>query len=399
MNILQISANDTVVGGAGSIAIKIKSELDKKSIENSYFCGIKTSTNPRIIEIPKRKIDRIKSIIFADDMNYFKTDFILETEQYKKADIIHCHNLHGWYFNLNTLKKICSEKKVVWTFHDMWPVTAHCCHSFDCGLKDGFYGCPNLKIYPSLLWHNEKKLINTKKNIYNNSLFDIVSPSEWLAEKVKKSILKDKPLTLINNGIDTNFFSPEDIDITRKKLQLPLNKKIILFIANGGLSNTLKGGKFFIDISKKFKKNKDVVFVCIGGKKQGKSDNILFFKTTNKPEMIRDFLRASNLILFPSLAENFPLVILESISCGLPVVSFDVGGVKEIFENKKGGYIAKYCQIDDLINGINFILGKDKEEINNMSHYLRQIAIEKFNDIDMVSKYINLYNSLTNQTK
>ena len=394
MNILQISANDSSVGGASSIAIKIKKELDKREIENSYFCGLKTSNDQNIFSIPKKKIDMIKSILLADDMNYFKTDFLLNTEQYKKADIIHCHNLHGWYFNLNTLQKMCSEKKVIWTFHDMWPITPHCCHAFDGKVKNGFYECPSLKIYPSLLWHNEKKLINTKENIYSNSNFHIVSPSQWLVDKIKGSILNDKPLTLINNGIDTNFFSPGDMNQSRNKLQLPLDKKIILFVANGGLSNTLKGGKYLMEVKKSFENNKNIIFICIGGDKQEVKDNMMFFKTTSKPEFLREFLRASDLILFPSLADNFPLVLLEAAACGLPIVAFDVGGVNEIFENKLGGYIAKYGQTEDLINGINFLLGKNNDEIKDINNYLRKTTIEKFNDINMVSKYIELYNSL-----
>lgn len=393
MNILQISPNDNRIGGASGVALKIKEGLDKQNISNSFFCGIKNSNGLNIYEIPKKKIDRIKSFLLADDMSFFKTDFILETEQFKNADIIQCHNLHGWYFNLETLKKMAEKKPVVWTFHDQWPVTPHCAYSEE-KIEDGFYKCPSLNVYPTLLWHNEKKLINKKRKIYNESKFNIVTPSLWLKEKLNGTVLENKPITLIHNGIDTDIFSPKNKIESREKLGLPKNKKIVLFISNNGVKTDFKGGGHFLKISKEFLNDTSVLFLCLGGNKTESRDNINFIKKTADENTLALYFSAADILLYPSLADNFPLVILESMSCGLPIVTFGIGGIKEVVTHKVNGYIAKYNATEDLLVGVNYILGLNTKDLEKISVESRDKIIKHFGLNKMVNQYIELYKSL-----
>ena len=393
MNILQISANDNRIGGASGVALKIKEGLDKQNIPNSFFCGIKNSNSSNVYEIPKKKTDRIKSFLFADDMSFFKTDFILETKQFKEADIIQCHNLHGWYFNLETLKKMAEKKPVVWTFHDIWPVTPHCSHSEE-KIENGFYKCPSLDVYPTLLWHNEKKLISKKRKIYNESNFNIVTPSLWLKEKLKGTILENKPTTLIYNGIDTDIFSPKNKDESREKLGLPKDKKIVLFISNNGVKTDFKGGGHFLKISKELLNDKSALFLCLGGNENESIDNIDFVKKTADENTLALYFSAADILLYPSLADNFPLVILEAMSCGLPIVTFGTGGIKEVVTNKVNGYVAKYNVTEDLLVGVNYILNLNTKDLEKISTESRDKIINHFSLNKMVNEYIELYKSL-----
>src|SRR3990167_2912128 len=229
MLILQINTVDAR-GGAAQVAFNLKRELEKKGHQSSMFVGRKYSDNPDVFVLNdilsfSGKVRRKLAYWLANDIDVFNSDHILKTEQFKKADIIHCHNLHGNYFNLGTLAKISRIKPVIWTFHDMWPITAHCAHAFDGALKPGgFFACPSLDIYPPIAWHNERYLESKKTKIYRKSNFHIVTPSKWLAGKVSQSVLKDKPISIIHNGVDIKIFKPVlrlNLNTLRSDLGLP----------------------------------------------------------------------------------------------------------------------------------------------------------------------------------
>src|SRR3989338_11326724 len=187
LNILQINTTDQK-GGAAKVAYRLKNGLKKLGHETSMFVGRKYTNDENIFILNDLKsfgqrVRKKLAYYLANDIDLFNSDKIIKTEVFKKADIIHCHNLHSYYFNLNTLKKISKLKPIVWTFHDMWPITPHCAHSFDGPFKNGFWQCPSLEIFPPLKWHNEKYLEKRKRDIYRQSDFQIAVPSMWLKNK------------------------------------------------------------------------------------------------------------------------------------------------------------------------------------------------------------------------
>lgn len=395
MNILQISTYDSK-GGAAKVAWTLKQELEKRNHRTSIFVAHKLSTSANVYQIPNRLTNRLLSVALASDLDFFQSDSILQTKQYHEADIIHCHNLHGYYFNLTTLQKMAREKPVVWTLHDMWAITPHCAHSFNGPLLNGFYQCPSRNIYPSILWPNEKYLQWRKKNVYKSVSFEIVVPSRWLKRKVKASILKHQHVSLINNGINTSVFHRYNKAEMRKIVGLPLDKKIILFIADGWEKTKWKGYEYMQQIVEYFKSNKQVLFLIIGGeriyKRSSSRLHMLPFLTDHS--LLAKYYSSADIFLMTSLAENFPLTVLEAMACGVPVVSFDVGGVKEAVIHKKNGYIAKYKDGKDLIRGINYISGLNKKELETMS--LNSIKrVKKYFTLEtIVNNYLNLYCSL-----
>lgn len=140
---------------------------------------------------------------------------------------------------------------------------------------------------------------------------------------------------------------------------------------------------------------KNILFLCIGGDEQDNNiENIRYINYIDDKELLAKYYSASDIFLFTSLAENFPLVILEAMACGLPVVSFDVGGVKEALIHKKNGYIAKYKDIDDLINGIEYVLNLNDNEILKISDFSIKGVQDNFTIKKMVNQYMELYKSL-----
>jgi len=380
------------------VAYSLQQELGKRGHTISMFVGRKYSEESNIkllndMRSISGKVRRKLAYWLANDIDVFSSDHILKTPEFKNADIVHCHNLHSNYFNLGTLEKMSRLKPVVWTFHDMWPITAHCGHAFNGKInKNGFFTCPALNIPPAIAWHNEKYLENKKTKIYKNSNFHIVTPSKWLAEKVGQSILKNKPISIIYNGINTNAFSPLPKEQCRKELNLPLNKKIILSVIKKQ-DDQWKGWAFVVETAEQFKNNKDIVFINIGRITSNKN-NLLGLPPISEEGVLKKYYSATDILLYPSIADNCPLVVLEAMACGLPIVSFNTGGIPELIEHKANGYIAKHKDTDDLKNGIEYLLNLSNQE----SEQMRQHSIKKikngFTTEKTTNEYIELYNHI-----
>lgn len=398
MRILQINTTDTR-GGAAKIAYSLKKEFEKRGHWTSMFVGEKFSKDKNVFLLNNKKsfsgrFQRKLAFWLANDIEIFSSDKLLKTEEFKQADIVHCHNLHSYYFNLKTLIKISHYKPIVWTFHDMWPLTAHCAHSFDGGIKNGFFQCPSLDIFPPLAWHNEKHLEKIKSTVYKNSKFNIVTPSKWLAEKVGQSILKNKFLSIINNGIDVSVFKPHDRDECRQLLGLPLNKQIILIVAKRGQSNPWKGGNYAQWALEALKMNPGVFFVDLGGNTNLIRNNGKLVSFVQNQEILAKYYSAADILLYPSLADNCPLVVLEAMACGLPIVTFNTGGIPELIENKTNGHVAKYEDHNDLKTGIEYLLNLSSQEIEKMKEYSINKIRNKFTVEKMAEQYINLYEKI-----
>lgn len=396
MNILQINTTDAK-GGAAKVAYRLKTGLEKLGHTTSMFVGQKYTNDDNIFILNNKKsfmqkVRKKLAYYLANDIDLFHSDKIIRTQAFKKADIIHCHNLHSYYFNLNTLKKISKLKPIIWTLHDMWPITPHCAHSFDGNLKNGFWQCPSLEIFPPIMWHNEKYLEKRKRGIYNKSDFTIVVPSLWLKSKVEQSLLGSKEVNLIYNGIDTNIFKPYPKEETRKKLGLPIDKKIVLSVVKRGQSNPWKGGNYINEAMSALKDNEDVIFICVGGEIE--NDQVINIPFINDEQLLAQYYSASDILFHPAIAETFGLTIAEGMACGLPIISFETGSIPELVENGSNGYLAEYKDVDDLILKLRMILSLPKEKLSEMELKSQDKVNKNFTLEMMVNNYINLYNKM-----
>lgn len=415
MKILHINTLDSK-GGAARVASVLTQETNSRGHDASLAVGAKLSSNPKSFTINGHNflsycsrtligkdifyaINCRLRVFLANDLKYFNNRRLFSSREFKEADIIHCHNLHGNYFNLVSLEEISKLKPVVWTLHDMWSLTGHCAHSFECQkYQTGCNHCPHLNVYQKIAWDNSLKLWQEKKNIYQKSKLEIVVPSLWLKDIVEKSILDQHPLDLIYNGIDINIFRPQDKLQARRELGLPIDKKIVLFLADGGKNNQWKGWKYADKLTEFWAKDKNVFFLCIGGR--GKNiNNISFTDYVKDPKKIAKYYAAVDVFLFPSIAENFPLVVLEAMSCGLPILAFAVGGVPEAVNHKEHGYIAKYRDQEDLNNGLKWLLDLSVDENKNIRQNCSKRVRDHFSLELMTKNYLNLYQRILENRK
>lgn len=394
-NLLQINGGD-IGGGAYEISEYIHYAM-KLSWNTSMLVGHKKSTDPTISKIRCSQISTYANLFLGlEYMFYLNTFFLVRKQEFKQADIVHYHNLHGSYFNLLALPLLTRKKPSVWTFHDMWPMLGHAAHSLDCERCENGKMCRKHKqLTPKLYtWDSSALLYHIKRWILARSNFHIVVPSMWLKNKITHSFLSNKPIHLIHNGINTNLFVPKDKEKIRAELGLPQQKRIIVFLASGGLSNPWKGGQFAEHLIKHFSAQRDTIFLSIGGINPTFNDlpNLQQIGYISDKTKLVKYYSAGDIFFSPSIAENLSLTILEAMACGLPTLAFNVGGTPEIVDHLVNGYIAKNKDLNDLITGMNYLL--DTKNLKNMATTARIKIVKHFTLDNMITRYETLYQSI-----
>jgi glycosyltransferase involved in cell wall biosynthesis len=394
MNVLIIGTTD-ILGGAAKVSWDIKATLEAQGDTVSMFVADKRSTNPEVTLIPRSKWRKILGFLFASE-DFIASDWILNTDEFKKADIIHCHNIHGRYFNLGTLEKMALQKPVVWTLHDEWAITPHCAYTLEgTELKNGLYVCPSIDTPPRILWDNTRVLLQKRNALYKKIKLHVVTPSAWLLNRVKRTTLGTHDLRLIPNGVNTHAFKQTDKIAARTKLGLPLEKKIALFLATAGKANTWKGWKYTEEVITAYSDKPDVLFLNVGNLvPEANQPNVEYRLHVNSAEELALYYSAADVLLFTSIAENFPLVILEAMSCGLPIVAFDVGGVKEVVTHLENGYIGAYRNSNDLLEGLAWVFTLPDTVRTELSERSSAKIQAHYDTTQMTTAYVDLYHSL-----
>jgi glycosyltransferase involved in cell wall biosynthesis len=176
---------------------------------------------------------------------------------------------------------------------------------------------------------------------------------------------------------------------------LPQNKKIVLYIAEGGKKNPFKGSEYVEQVVQRYKTRTDILFVSVGGshKDRYQKENILYIPKLHSKEDLAKIYSSADVLLNPTLAESFGLVVVEAMACGTPVVAFKTGGVPEIIDHEPSGYLARYKDTDQLCKYIEKILSHDASALAQMSHNAIQKA-SQFTQQKMCQEYLKLYKSL-----
>ena len=307
-----------------------------------------------------------------------------------KPDLIHIHNLCDNFINVKMLFNYINKHNIpaIWTLHDAWAYTGRC-NGYSCDKwKQGCGNCPDLKAYPpSLFIDNSASTYKKRKKLYTSiKNLTLVSPSKWLANLAKFSFFKDKEVLVINNGIDLNIFKP--IDSNFKKDNKIEDKYLVLGVSNSWHGDR-KGLNDFIYLSKTLPTNYQIVLVGTDNEIDTllPSNIISIHKTYNQEELAKIYT-AADVFVSPAKADNFPTVNIESLACGTPVLTYDVGGSKESLTNKCGNYIE--------INNIEK-LQKEIMRICENKPYKNQDCISQSKNYDMYDKfneYVQLYKKI-----
>ena len=302
--------------------------------------------------------------------------FIKWVKEYD-PDVIHLHNIHGYYINVDVLfnyLKTCG-KKIIWTLHDCWSFTGHCVY-FDyvsCEKwKTGCYHCVQKYAYPSCIGLDKSKSrFEQKKNIFTGvPNLTLVTPSKWLAGLIQQSFMNEYPVEVIYNGVDVSVFKPTKSNL-REKYNLG-NKKIVLGVA--AIWDKRKGLESFIELSEILPEEYQVVLVGLSEKQIERiPDNIIGITRTDSTQELAALYTIADVFVNPTLEDNYPTTNIEAISCGTPVITYKTGGSVESAQ-MYGIVVDK--SVKSLLDAIENIASIEPQEVdidnsNTVENYLR----------------------------
>ena len=367
-----------------------------------------------------RKINRIRKMILEkyvfgkykiiSNMPYTKDlygmDILKNKQVYKEikdSDIIHLH----WICGFVSLKDIAylskAGKVIVWTFHDIWPLTGGCHCDYDCErYKASLCGkCP-------LLITDEEKDLSTiimmkKYQILNKVNMTIIAPSNWMKNNtLENMIFKGKRVFVIPNTIDTNIFFPKESDYIFNKIGYSKNSnKIHILFSSYSINIEYKGYKYFLEMLSILRRNhfelSNRIVIHLLGKKPheleiiGEFENKLWDLIGNQENLAAVYSMADYLV-YPSLCDNLPNTVMEALSCETPVVAFDIGGISDLIEHKVNGYLAKPRSSEDLLNGLLWLIANNDSNILGKNG--RNKVMKSFSEEVVAKQHYKLYEEL-----
>lgn len=414
MRVLIVNTSERT-GGAAVAANRLMDALNNNGVKTKMLVRDKESDDITVVGLKGKWRQRFhflwerwcvfvhlhfkKEGLFEIDLANSGTD-ITRLPEFKEADVIHLAWINQGFLSLNSIRKILkSGKPVVWTMHDLWPATGICHATLGCKAYQGV--CHNCQYLPGNGSDKDlsTKIFNRKRKLYYDSGIHFVSCSKWLGDQARKStLLTGLQVMTIPNPIDTHVFYPKDKKQARLHSTLPVDKRVILFVSQRvtlerkGIGYFTKAIDKLVELYPEMKN--DTVIAILGGHadevvSQLSLPSIPLGYIDNERQIV-DIYNSADVFVMPSLDENLPNTIMESMACGVPSVAFKVGGIPEMIEHQKNGYLAKYKDADDLAAGIHWVL--DEADRESLSKQCVQKVMSNYSQRSVAMKYIEVYN-------
>lgn len=411
LTVLHISTTDNS-GGSGRSAYRVHSGLKHLGVRSRMLVGLKVTQDSDVLPIANNVFNATADRFFNRALGrlsfqylFFPSSFgLLGHQWFREADIVQLYNTHGNYFSHTVLPLLSRRRPVVWRLSDMWPMTGHCAYSFDCERwRTGCGQCPILSDRPELYRDTTATLWKIKRWSYSHSALTIVAPSKWMADMAAASPLLGRfAIHLIPNGLDTTVFVPTPKHEARKSLQIDQSERVILFSAQS-LTDPRKGGAHIqgaISRLAESEKNLSVLMVGENGKNIDLPASVRtrFTGRVDDDKALANIYSAADVFVLPTLAENLPNGVLESMACGTPPVVFDVGGCRDAVRHMETGYLAEYADVEDLTRGIRLLLN-DAELRDRLGRRSREVAMSEYGIELQARRFLSLYQELTATNK
>jgi len=419
MKVTLINTSDAG-GGAPAACMRLLKALELKQVDVHMQVQEKTTGEERVSGINNTPAERLRikfnllyerlpfiwfkakarAVRFAFSKANTGTD-ISQKPIVAEADILHLHWTNFGYLSISNIKQLFDTgKPIVWTLHDMWAFTGGCHYAGDC---DHFTNqCGNCWMLRDA---SDNDISHSgwlrKADMYkaaNNLVF--VTCSNWLASVARtSSLLKGFRIEAIPNPIDTEIFSPKDKVVARTKWNISPTAKIILF----GAANILdrrKGITYLVEALDDLKKNytdTDDFEVVIFGKNKSFDVGQLPFKAyelslINSQQDMAELYSLADVYVTPTIEDNLPNTVMESLACATPVVAFNTGGLPDMVDHLQNGYLAEFKSSADFAAGIHHVLNSDKK--SEFAANAREKVMKNFTNEIVASKYLAVYQSI-----
>ena len=414
MNVLHINYWDDY-GGAGKAGYRLHLGLRQLGIESRMLVKRKVTTDPYVAEIMPpttrwwQRLAEFVSDWVTERLGWqylcYPSSFrLLRYPWVQGADVVNLHVVHTNYFSHTVLPRLSRERPVVWTLHDMWAITGHCVYSLDCTRwQTGCGKCPRLADYTALRRDTTAWLWKVKRWLYQRSRLTVVTPSRWLGDLARQSpLLAGVDVFVIPNGLDTDVFRPSDKAPVRQALGIDPESRVVMSGA-ANPEDSRKGGHLLLAALNRLDPTlrRQIVLLIVGrggDAWQAKGDfKVLLVGPIENERFMAMCYAAADVFVLPTLADNLPNSLLESLACGTPCVSFAVGGVGEVVRSDETGYLARPGDADDLARGIALLLMDDSLRCR-LSTQCREVAVREYALEVQAQRYRELYEQLIHRS-
>jgi glycosyltransferase involved in cell wall biosynthesis len=396
LNVLHISESDAA-GGAGRAAYKLHRGLNGLGHESRMLVGRKVTKDEDIRPLKRnlvwRALDRasgeLLDLLSLQYVFYPSSFGVLSDAWFRDADVVQLHNLHGSYFGFTALPALSRRRPIVWQLHDQWGMTGHVAYSLDCERwRQGCGQCPYLGEYPRLRNDTTALLWRLKNLVYNHSQLTLVVPSQWMADLVRASPLLSRfSVRHIPTGIDLAVFRPGPQAEARRRLRLPLDRRIVFFAA-ANINERRKGLHL---LAEAFRRLDDPPLLLVAGSGTvARGIETRYLGQVSDEEVLADAYRAADVFAVPTLADVLTQTAPESIACGTPCLSFDRGGVIDVVRHMETGYLARFGDVNGIAEGLRTLLG-DQALLERLQRRCREVAENEFSVDVQVRRYSELY--------
>ncbi|MCE9591936.1 MAG: glycosyltransferase [Planctomycetes bacterium] len=321
-------------------------------------------------------------------------------------DLIHCHNLHGSYFDLRELPALSANTPVMLTLHDAWLLSGHCAHSLECERwKTGCGSCPQLHLPPAVKRDATAQNWRTKADIYQRSRLYVATPSRWLMRKVELSMLAPGIVEsrVIPHGVDLNIFHPGDQRRAREVVSINPSARVVMFAAANIRGSAWKDYATLRSAVEKLSVTpgeRPLVLLAVGesaaSERVGNAE-IHFVPFTDDPRLMADLYRSADIYAHSAKADTFPTTVLEALACGVPVVASEVGGIPEQVDQGVTGFLIPPGEPDALAERLGWLL-RDDVFRRRLSHNAAQHARRRFDFDRTVDDYLAWYAHISQRT-
>lgn len=409
LSILHFSMAD-VTGGSARSAYRIHTGLRARGHRSRMLVGFRASQDPDV-----RSVAESRALHFADrcanrlgEYSGFQYRFVpssLRTARHpwlREADVIQLFNTHGGYFAQGLLPRFGRHAPLVWRLSDFWPFTGHCAYPGDCARwLSGCGSCPDLQTYPPIARDRTAELFALKKRLYAGLPLTIVAPSSWIEAQARRSpLLGDLPLHRIPNGLDGDAYVPSSRSEARRHFGLPQSAKVVLFAAHMLDDNPRKGGDVLMRALALLGPREQWVLALMGEGGASWSGRIpipvhsLGFHAD--ASSIARCYAVADVVAIPSVLENLPNTLIESLACGRAVVASDCGGMSDGVIQGKTGLLTRMGDAAALAEALQAILTSDERRAT-MEREARELFEREFSSQRELDRIEALYGELASR--
>ncbi len=404
MRVLQVNHADSGGGGASIAGYRLHRALRTAGVHSTMIVGTKATNDDDVAQLRswrtlRRPLKAVTEGLGLNELDGVGAYSLVRRGDFAAADVVHYHAIHGGWFSYPAMPRATSAKPSVLTLHDLWPLTGHCSFSFECDRwRHGCGSCPHPEVFPAIRRDATAVEWRVKDRVWKACALTVVSPSAWLADVARHSMLGRFDVEVIPHGIDTDVFAPTTAATARAALRLPRDGPVVMFAASS-VADRRKGGDLVLAAIDALAPTtrKALTVILMGGHGDTMSApladagcQVADFGFVPSDRLKALLYSAADLFIFPTRADNSPLVALESLACATPVVSFDVGGVAEMVRPGETGLLAPPEDVGALAEAVNTVLEDDALRAK-LGLGARSMAVDEFAEGLAARRHIELY--------